>query len=89
MPFGYYGKVLHINLTDNNWYIEEPTEKWYRSYVTPPLGVDLFIASAITRVSIKDIVKHVWPFILILIFVLLLISYYPPLSTFLVNTFGG
>jgi len=37
MPFGYYGKVLHINLTDNNWDIEEPTEKWYRSYVTPPL----------------------------------------------------
>ena len=57
--------------------------------VTPPLGVDLFIASAITKVSIEDIVKNVWPFILVLIFDLLLISYYPPLSTFLVRTFGG
>ena len=57
--------------------------------VTPPLGVDLFIASAITKVSIEEIVMHVWPFILVLIFDLLLISYYPPLSTFLVNTFGG
>ncbi|MES0827118.1 TRAP transporter large permease [Ruegeria sp. SCP11] len=56
--------------------------------VTPPLGVDLFIASAITKVSIEDIVRNVWPFILVLIFDLLLISYYPPLSTFLVNAFG-
>ncbi|MEM9523878.1 MAG: TRAP transporter large permease [Pseudomonadota bacterium] len=56
--------------------------------VTPPLGVDLFIASAITKVTIEDIVKNVWPFILVLIFDLLLISYYPPLSTFLVNAFG-
>lgn len=56
--------------------------------VTPPLGVDLFIASAITKVSIEDIVKNVWPFILVLIFDLLLISYFPPLSTFLVTAFG-
>lgn len=56
--------------------------------VTPPLGVDLFIASAITKVSIEAIVRNVWPFILVLIFDLLLISYYPPLSTFLVDVFG-
>ncbi|MDD9725396.1 TRAP transporter large permease [Roseovarius sp. SK2] len=56
--------------------------------VTPPLGVDLFIASAITDVKIEDIVRNVWPFILVLIFDLMLISYYPPLSTFLVETFG-
>lgn len=53
--------------------------------VTPPLGVDLFIASAITKVSIETIVRNIWPHILVLIFNLLLISYYPPLSTFLVN----
>ena len=56
--------------------------------VTPPLGVDLFIASAITNVTIEDIVRNVWPFILVLIFDLILISYYPPLSTFLVGIFG-
>ncbi|MEQ8258054.1 MAG: TRAP transporter large permease [Roseovarius confluentis] len=56
--------------------------------VTPPLGVDLFIASAITDVKIEDIVRNVWPFILVLTFDLMLISYYPPLSTFLVETFG-
>ena len=33
MPFGYNGKILHINLTDSSWEIEEPGENWYRTYV--------------------------------------------------------
>ncbi|MDX6751080.1 TRAP transporter large permease [Geminicoccaceae bacterium 1502E] len=53
--------------------------------VTPPLGVDLFIASAITKVSIERIVATIWPYILILVADLLLISFYPPLSTFLIG----
>ncbi len=53
--------------------------------VTPPLGVDLFIASAITNVSIERIVVRILPYILILLVDLLLISFYPPLSTFLID----
>ncbi|MFV0514680.1 MAG: TRAP transporter large permease [Jhaorihella sp.] len=53
--------------------------------VTPPLGVDLFIASAITNVSIERIVVRMLPYILILVVDLLLISFYPPLSTFLID----
>lgn len=33
MPFGYNGKILHINLSKNNWEVEEPDEAWYRTYV--------------------------------------------------------
>ncbi|MCG8339161.1 MAG: aldehyde ferredoxin oxidoreductase family protein [Proteobacteria bacterium] len=33
MPFGYNGKILHINLTDNSWEVEEPDENWYKTYV--------------------------------------------------------
>ena len=33
MPFGYNGKILHVNLADSSWAIEEPGEKWYRTYV--------------------------------------------------------
>lgn len=33
MAFGYNGKVLHVNLTDNSWAVEEPDETWYRTYV--------------------------------------------------------
>ena len=53
--------------------------------VTPPLGVDLFVASAITKVSLERIVVVIWPYILVLIADLLLISYYPPISTMLLS----
>lgn len=53
--------------------------------VTPPLGVDLFIASAITKVSVERIVVVIWPYILVLVADLMVISYYWPISTFLVE----
>ena len=55
--------------------------------VTPPLGVDLFIASAVTKVAIERIVVAIWPYILVLLADLLLITYVPPISTFLVDVF--
>ena len=33
MPFGYNGKILHVNLTDGSWEVEAPDETWYRTYV--------------------------------------------------------
>lgn len=56
--------------------------------VTPPLGVDLFVASAITKVPLERIVVSIWPFILMLLVDLLIISYFPPLSTALIDLFG-
>lgn len=56
--------------------------------VTPPLGVDLFVASAITKVSMERIVAAIWPYILVLILDLLVITYLPPISLSLVEIFG-
>ncbi len=33
MPFGYNGKVLHVNLTTGKLVIEEPPESFYRTYM--------------------------------------------------------
>lgn len=33
MPFGYSGKILHVDLTRQESKIEEPSEKWYRTYM--------------------------------------------------------
>jgi aldehyde:ferredoxin oxidoreductase len=33
MPYGYNGKILHVNLSEARWEIEEPEESWYRTYV--------------------------------------------------------
>lgn len=53
--------------------------------VTPPLGVDLFIASAITKVPLERIVVAIAPYIGVMIVDLLIISFCPPLSTFLIH----
>jgi aldehyde:ferredoxin oxidoreductase len=33
MPYGYNGKILRVNLTDEKIIINEPEEKWYRTYL--------------------------------------------------------
>ncbi|MEN6572341.1 MAG: aldehyde ferredoxin oxidoreductase family protein [Anaerolineaceae bacterium] len=33
MPFGYHGKILHVNLTSSSVSIEEPEESFYRKYL--------------------------------------------------------
>ena len=32
MPYGYNGKILHVNLTDASYEIEEPAENFFRTY---------------------------------------------------------
>lgn len=51
--------------------------------VTPPVGVNLYVACSLGGVSIKEIWKGVWPFIIASITTLLIISYFPIFSTFL------
>ncbi|KJS19248.1 MAG: C4-dicarboxylate ABC transporter permease [Clostridiaceae bacterium BRH_c20a] len=53
--------------------------------ITPPLGVDLFVASTISKVSLEEIIGKIWPYIIIVIIDLMLITYYPPISMFLVR----
>jgi C4-dicarboxylate transporter DctM subunit len=53
--------------------------------ITPPVGVDLFVAQSISGVSIERITRQVWPFLLILIVDLMLITYIPSLVMFLPN----
>ena len=33
MPNGYNGKILHVDLSKGSWHVEEPDEKWYRTYM--------------------------------------------------------
>lgn len=53
--------------------------------ITPPLGVDLFVASTISKVSLEDIIAKIWPYIIVVIIDLLIVTYYPPVSLYLVN----
>lgn len=50
-------------------------------FCTPPYGIDLFVASAISKISIEDITKQILIMIFVLIAVLLLITFVPVLTT--------
>lgn len=54
-------------------------------FVTPPLGVNLFVASALTKIKIESIVQQAIPFIGAFIIALLLITFIPQLSLALVK----
>jgi tripartite ATP-independent transporter DctM subunit len=47
---------------------------------TPPMGLVLFVASTLTRLSILDIAKDMWPFLLVHVAVIFLITYFPVLT---------
>ena len=57
--------------------------------VTPPVGVNLYVACGMGNVSIKEICKGVIPFIVASITTLLLITYFPIFCTFLPNLMQG
>lgn len=52
-------------------------------FITPPVGVNLFVASGIARVSIGGLARAVWIYLLVMIAVLLLITYVPSISLLL------
>ncbi len=55
---------------------------------TPPMGLVLFVASSIGRVSIVDITKELWPFLVVHALIILLITYVPALTLTLPRLLG-
>jgi C4-dicarboxylate transporter, DctM subunit len=50
---------------------------------TPPVGVCLFVCAGIAKLPLAPVVRAIAPFLLTNMLVLLLVSYYPPLATWL------
>ena len=53
--------------------------------ITPPLGVNLFTTCSIYPVTIEEIVTEIVPFVLIMSFSLIVLTFVPEISLFLVN----
>lgn len=56
--------------------------------ITPPVGSVLFVASAVSKQKIEQVVKAMLPFYAILFLVLMLVTYIPAISLFLPKLFG-
>lgn len=53
--------------------------------ITPPVGINLFVASNIANIKLEAIVKAIMPFLIIVIVDVLVISFFPALSLFLLD----
>ena len=56
--------------------------------LTPPVGVVLFVVCGINKISMRDIVVALWPFITLMYGVLVLCMLFPPLVTWLPRLLG-
>ena len=56
--------------------------------ITPPVGSVLFVASAVSKQKIEQVVKAMLPFYALLFLVLMAITYIPAISLFLPKFFG-
>ncbi|WP_435105787.1 TRAP transporter large permease [Arhodomonas sp. AD133] len=56
--------------------------------LTPPVGVLLFVVGGVSRLSIGEMVRNVWPFILVQYAVLALCFFFPPIVTTLPRLLG-
>jgi C4-dicarboxylate transporter DctM subunit len=54
----------------------------------PPVGLNLYVASGITKMGITELTVATWPWLLTMLVFLVLVTYYPPLSTWLPQQLG-
>ena len=54
----------------------------------PPVGAILFVGCAVGKVSMEEVMKKIWPFYLVMFFILMLVTYVPDLSLWMVHRFG-
>ncbi|MCG9051955.1 TRAP transporter large permease subunit [Laribacter hongkongensis] len=54
----------------------------------PPVGLNLYVASGITKMGITELTKAVWPWLLTMLVFLVLVTYVPAISLWLPRTLG-
>ncbi|WP_319411679.1 TRAP transporter large permease [uncultured Cohaesibacter sp.] len=57
-------------------------------FITPPLGINLFVAARVGNAQLGTVVRGILPFIAIMIILLLIISYVPPVSIGIFSLLG-
>lgn len=56
--------------------------------ITPPVGVTLYIATAVAKIRFVDLLKEMWPFILLFVILMLAVAYIPGICLFIPNMIG-
>jgi C4-dicarboxylate transporter DctM subunit len=56
--------------------------------ITPPVGLNLYVASGISKLGLTDMSKAVGPWLLTMLIFLAIVTYWPPLTLWLPKTLG-
>ncbi|MBX9762961.1 MAG: C4-dicarboxylate TRAP transporter large permease protein DctM [Pseudomonadaceae bacterium] len=56
--------------------------------ITPPVGLNLFVTSAVTGMKLTEVIKAAWPWLMILLSFLVVITYIPSISLALPTWLG-
>ncbi len=56
--------------------------------ITPPVGLNLYVASGISKLGLSEMTVAVWPWLLTMLVFLALVTYWPPLSIWLPQALG-
>lgn len=59
------------------------------AFLTPPLGVNLFVASSIAKIRLERVIGAVMPYVLTLIIAMLIVIFIPQLSLWLPEVLGN
>ncbi|WP_420844172.1 TRAP transporter large permease subunit [Marinobacter fuscus] len=51
--------------------------------ITPPVGLNLFVIQAVAGGKVMDVVRGVWPFIIMMFICLLLVYFFPIVALYL------
>mgnify|MGYP003623762249 CR=1 FL=1 len=57
--------------------------------ITPPLGVNLFVACGITKLKIEQLIKANWLYLLASLIMLTLLTYFPKITMILPELLAG
>ena len=56
--------------------------------ITPPVGLNLYVASGISKLGLTEMSVAVWPWLLTMLVFLGIVTYWPPLTLWLPRTLG-
>lgn len=56
--------------------------------ITPPVGVTLYIAVAVAKIKLGELMKEMWPFILLFVSLMFMVAYIPRICLLLPNLVG-
>ena len=73
--------ALHI---DPIWYAIILTINMTMALITPPVGMNLYVINGLRKdIHMSDIIQGVWPFIILMVFMLILAIAFPQISLWL------